>query len=495
VTVSARVEDKDSFNEKVLGYTLNTLMGLRSVSMNLTRDGSTTLPGFRPDNDLFSSGTTPGWDFALGQQSRNVLTGKLNDQGEFYFVEDYLDKEWLVTETTFSEPFLISSGEQVTLRATIEPLAGLSIKLNSNYTHQERVSAYYVGADGKYTRSDLDYKPTNITRSGNYMHTYMALGSMFNDQLDDLYTSEAFNNFVAFRKTIATRQTSQIFSGIDEQKDYEDVSADPNSSEVLIPAFLAAYSGKEREDLDNVSLSTSPTWRSMLPNWSVTYAGLAKTKLLKDYVKTLTLSHRYTSTYNVGNFISQTDYDPTAPSTVFDTKGNEFYQSENDISAVTISEGLNPLIGVDVTLNNNISFDFALNKLRSLALNISSNQLIESRNDEIVIGAGYRFEDFKLFVKTSNSKKKRTINNDLRINADFSIRDVVSIIRRIDEVNVQPSSGNKVTALKFTANYNVNNNLEVTLFYDKQITSPVVSTSFRTSNSNFGVTFRFSLTQ
>ena len=72
---------------------------------------------------------------------------------------------------------------------------------------------------------------------------------------------------------------------------------------------------------------------------------------------------------------------------------------------------------------------------------------------------------------------------------------MVSIIRRINEDNVQPSSGNKVTALKVTANYNVNNNLEVTLFYDKQITSPVVSTSFRTSNSNFGVTFRFSLTQ
>lgn len=492
VTVSARVEDKDSFNEKVLGYTLNALMGLRTVSLNMTRDGSTVLPGFKPDNQLFSSGATPGWNFALGQQSRNLLTGEFKDDNELYFVTDYHEKEWLVDAETFSEPYMITSGEQITGRATVEPLAGLSVKLTTNFTQQERLSAYYIGSDGGFDET------TNLSRSGNYMHTYIALGTLFEKQSDEFYTSETYDNFVKFRQTIADRQTARIYSGTSNPGDYEDVVADPNSSEVLIPAFLAAYSGKEVSDLDDVSLSTAPTWRDMLPNWSVTYAGLAKTKFLKDYVKTLTLNHAYTATYNVGSFVSLTDYDATMPSTVNGTIDGEdavFYVSENDISAVTITEGLNPLVGVDVTMKNNVSFNFAMNKLRALSLNIASNQLIESRNDEIVIGAGYRFEDFKLFVKTSNDKKKRTINNDLRLNADFSIRDVVSIIRRIDEENVQPSSGNKVTALKMTANYNVNNNLEVTLFYDKQITSPVISTSFRTSNSNFGVSFRFSLTE
>lgn len=489
VSVSARVEDKDSFNEKVLGYTLNALMGVRSVSLNMTRDGSTVLPGFKPENDLFTSGATPGWGFALGQQSRSLLTKEFKGGDELYYIRDFNEKKWLVTDTTFSEPYMITSGEQITARATVEPLAGLSVKLSTNFTHQERMSAHYVNSAGTF-------KPeTNLSRSGNYMHTYIALGTLFEKQNDEFYTSEAFDNFKAFRSTIATRQTDRIYAGVGTSTAYDHVKADPNSSEVLIPAFLAAYSGKEVEDLGKVSLSTAPTWRDMLPNWQVTYAGLAKLSFLKDHVKSLTLNHTYTSTYTVGNFISLTDYKSEAPSTVVDKDGNVFYQSEFDISSVTITEGLNPLVGVDVTLKNNLSFDFAVNKLRSLALNIASNQLIESRNDEIVIGAGYRFEDFKLFLKTSNDKKKRTVNNDLRVNADFSIRDVVSIIRRIDEENIQPSSGNKVTALKLTANYNVNNNLEVTVFYDKQITSPVVSTSFRTSNSNFGVTFRFSLTQ
>jgi len=487
-TVSARVEDKDSFDEKVIGYTLNALMGLRTVSLNMTRNGSTVLPGFMPDNNLFSSGVTPGWDFALGQQSRHLLTGDFKKNDELYFIREYERKEWLASDETFSEPYMITSGEQITARATIEPLAGLSVQLSSNYTHQERLSAYYLDSNG-------DFDPTtNLSRSGSYLHTYMALGTLFNDESDEYYGSKAYDNFVKYRSTIATRQTQRLTSRASNPADYENVTADPNSSEVLIPAFLAAYSGKDIEDLGDVSLSTSPTWRSMIPNWSVTYQGLAKTNLLKDHVKSLTLSHNYTSTYNVSNFITLTDYDASSPSVVDNNDGNTYFQTEYDISSVTITEGLNPLIGVDVTLRNNLSFDFSMSKLRALALNISSNQLIETRNDEIVIGAGYRFEDLKLFVKTSNDKKKRAINNDLRINADFSISDVVSIIRRIEEENVQPSSGNKVTAVKLTANYNVNSNLEVTLFYDKQITSPVVSTSYRTSNSTFGLTFRFSLT-
>ncbi len=484
IVVSARVEDKNTVPEKVLGYTLNALMGLRNVSMNLVRDGSTVLPGFKPENSLFSGNTAPGWDFALGGQNRNIFTGRQSAN----YVQKYLNKDWLVTDDTFSEPYMITQSDQVNVRATIEPLAGLNIRLSSSYAHAENMTAFYSGTRGINT---------NLSRSGNYSHTWIGLATLFEKQDGEFYTSEAYENFVTFRTRIAERQTARIHAGISStnQNKYENVSVDRNSAEVLIPAFLAAYSGKGLSDLDNIPLSTKPTWRSMLPNWQVTYAGLAKANFLKEHVSNLTLTHNYSSTYNIGNYTSLTDYDASMPPILTNTEGNSIYVSENDIAAVTVTEGLNPLLGVDLTLKNNISFAFAMNKLRSLSLNIASNQLIEARNNEWVMGAGYRFEDFKLFVRTATNKKGRAIDNDLRINADFSIRDVVSIIRRIDEENVQPSSGNKVTALKLTANYNINNNLEVTLFYDRQITNPVISTSFRTSNSNFGLTFRFSLAQ
>ncbi len=493
ISISARVEDKDKLSEKMLGYTVNLLMGIKNVSLNLTRDGSTTLPGFRPDNNLFSSNTTPGWGFALGQQSREIISGDFRDgqfgaDDEFSMVKDFNSKGWLVLDSTLSEPYMVTYGDQIALRATVEPLPGLSVKLVGNYAHQERMSAFYIDNVG-------DFNPqTNVSRSGNYSHTWVGLGTLFEKQNDEFYTSEAFERFKKYQGYFANKQRSQIYDGVADKGYYEDVMMDKNSVDVLIPAFLAAYSSKDA-DLEKVSLSPKPSWRSMLPNWTVTYSGLAKAKFLKDHLKILTLRHNYTSTYTIGNYISLTDYSLEDPGVILDTDGSKVYQSQYDISAVTVSEGLNPLIGVDFTLKNNLEFNFAMNKMRALSLNIASNQLVENRNDEIVIGAGYRFENLQLFVKTGKDSKQKSVNNDLRINADFSIRDVVSVIRRINEENIQPSSGNKITALKLTANYSLSKSVDVTVFYDKQITNPVVSNSYRTSNSNFGVSFRFSLIQ
>lgn len=481
VTVTARVPDKDSPAEKVFGYTVNALMALKSFNVNLTRDGSTTAPGFLPTNNLFdvNSTATPGWNFALGQQNRNIFTGEHKND----VIGDFNKNDWLVMDTTFSQPYMITEGDQVSLRGNIEPLPGLSLKLTSNYMQQERMSAFYVNSDG-----DFNNGQTNLSRSGNYSHTWIGISTLFEKQDGEFYSSKAYDTFLSNRQLIADKKRAQMTP--EEQEKYKDVLYDLNSSEILIPAFLAAYS---ETSVNDQSTNIKPSWRSMLPNWQISYAGLARTKMLKDKFKTITLRHTYTCTYNVGSYITLTDFDRKTPP-INEVDDQYFFGSKYDIASVTVSEGLNPLVGVDVTLKNNLSFEFALNKLRALSLNIASNQMIETRNDEIVIGAGYRFEDLKLFVKTSKDKKGRAVNNDLRINADFSIRDVATVIRRIDEVNVQPSSGNKVTAFKIQGIYNVNNNLDVTVFYDKQITSPVVSTSFRTSNSNFGITFRFSLT-
>ena len=492
ISVTARVEDKDTFSEKLAGYSLNLLMGIKNISLNFTRDGSTTLPGFKPDNTLFAANTTPGWDFALGKQSRSIIYGDFRNsqygpQDEFGIIRDYHSQGWLVLDSTLAEPYMVTYGDQIALRATVEPLPGLSIKLTGNYAHQERLSAFYIDNNG--------FNPeTNLSRSGNFSHTWIGLATLFEKQNDEFYTSDAFERFKAYQSYFASRQQSNMHSKVADKNSYQDVMVDPNSVDVLIPAFLAAYSSKD-PDLNDISLSPKPSWRSMLPNWTVTYSGLAKAKFLKDYLKNLTLSHNYTSTYTIGNYISLTDFDEADPGILLNTDGGMVYQSQYDISAVTVAEGLNPLIGVDVTLKNNVEFNFAMNKMRALSLNIASNQLVENRNDEIVIGAGYRFEDLQLFVRTSKDSKKKSVNNDLRLNADFSIRDVVSVIRRIDEDNIQPSSGNKLTALKITANYNLSKNVEITLFYDKQITNPVVSSSYRTSNSNFGLSFRFSLIQ
>ncbi len=78
-----------------------------------------------------------------------------------------------------------------------------------------------------------------------------------------------------------------------------------NSSDALIPAFLAAYTGKSA---DKISLSRFPSLSSILPNWRVTYDGLIKIPLVKKYFKNIVLSHQYRGSYSVNGYSSYSNW-------------------------------------------------------------------------------------------------------------------------------------------------------------------------------------------
>ena len=57
------------------------------------------------------------------------------------------------------------------------------------------------------------------------------------------------------------------------------------------------------------------------------------------------------------------------------------------------------------------------------------------------------------------------------------------------------TSGQKITTLKFTADYVLSERFNLQVYYDRTVNSPYISTSYPTKTSDFGVSFRFSLTQ
>jgi len=73
------------------------------------------------------------------------------------------------------------------------------------------------------------------------------------------------------------------------------------SSDVLIPAFLAAYTGT---DVNRQYLDPFPSFRSVLPNWRVTYDGLINLGNLRNIFKSFTINHAYQCTYTVGSYNS-----------------------------------------------------------------------------------------------------------------------------------------------------------------------------------------------
>ena len=129
-----------------------------------------------------------------------------------------------------------------------------------------------------------------------------------------------------------------------------------------------------------------------------------------------------------------------------------------------------------------------------MALNLSSTQLIESATDEFTLGIGYVLKDFDVILKLKNNQQS-LVKNDLKLNADVSYKDIKSLLRKIDENLTQASSGNKLISLKIMADYVFSSKVNIQMFFDRQMSTPLISTTFPVSSTNFGVSFKFMLTR
>ena len=475
---------------KVAEYSSRFLMMVRRVNIQYSLVDGMMLSGYAPEvGDMFGQRRTgtlaPGLGFAFGAVRRS-------------FIDEADERGWLVKNENMTTPAMINSAKNLTIRANLEPIAGLKIDLNANRVDTRSTDIYYM----------QDGMPEQM--GGSFTMTTIALGSAFggSGNANNGYSSKAFDKFIAHRSVIAQRLADTYSGTVYPSSGFMAGHAlagkpyDPavgggvslNSMEVLVPAFLAAYTGK---DPNKVGLSAFPSIKSLLPNWRVTYDGLIRIPVIRKYFKSMMLSHQYRCSYSVGAFSSFLDWVDAGQDGLGYIRdiqtGNPTPSSPYDIAAVSITEGFSPLFGVDATLLNNITGKFELRKTRNLSLNISSYQLVEALSNEFVIGVGYKLTEFN---KVLNMKKTRDFSNDLTIRLDFSYRKMQSLIRKIEDQFTQATSGNIAKTIQFSADYGLSRALTLRAFYDLQINEPIVSTSsYPTSNSNYGISLRFSLAQ
>jgi cell surface protein SprA len=177
------------------------------------------------------------------------------------------------------------------------------------------------------------------------------------------------------------------------------------------------------------------------------------------------------------------------------TTGLPVPSSMYDISSVSITENFAPLLRVDVTLKNSLTFSTEYAKGRTLSLNIASAQLVESSSDKYSVGAGYKISDFGQMVNLKNDKDSKT-KNDLSLRLDLSKKNTKALIRKLDDDDeTQATSGESTFGLQFSAEYVFSSKVNLKLYYDKTITNPLVSTSYPTSSSDFGFTVKLLLTR
>lgn len=491
VEVTGGKDKSPKVSLKLDEYLTRFLMMLYNVNVSYTENSGTSLYGYLPGTNFLGSldyegedGSkllAPGLPFILGHQ----------DTG---FGKKAADRGWVSTDSILNKPFMLSTNTRLNIRAKLVPLPDLKIELNANRSFSSNSSEFLI-----YDDSD-GWGSYNKAFNGNFTMSVISIGSAFqNLGKSEVQDSKVWNQFRQNREVIARRLDRSRIANANfgyVPGSFNPTTGFPNgysgsSQEVLIPAFLAAYSGKSAE---TISLTPFPSAKFMMPNWRVQYSGVVnKIQGLKDIMKSMSIIHDYRSTYSVGSYISNLNYltENDGYSYVLDAQDN--FLPRYDIASININETFNPLFDIDITWLNNVTSRFEYRKTRNIMLSLTNNQAMELYNNEASLGLGYRFENMKMFVKTKSSQKM--LNNDLNVRADLTYGKNKTVLRKLIEENNQTTAGQESFSIKFSADYNLSEVFIVRLFYDRILNSPFISNSYRTTNSNFGVSFRFTLVQ
>ena len=479
------------------------LMMVRSASVSYRDQYAMALPGFMPTvGDAFGQtrGTgalSPGLDFAFG----------LID-------DDYIGKarnnHWLLMNDSVATPAVTNRTEDLQIRMTLEPFKDFKIDLTASRMQTTSRSIQYM------------YTGTPTTQSGSLTMTTLSLGTAFESQgnANNGYHSSTFNRFVqsldSYRDRVEAQYNNATYPASFGGGHFTPAVGSVNkySADVMVPAFLNAYTS-----MSGNGLNIFPSLRSLLPNWSIRYSGLSRLPFFEQFFKSVNINHAYRSIFAIGSYQSYSTWQEYMNGLGFitdATTGNPIPSSMYNISQVSINEAFSPLLGVDVTLQNNLTARLEYRQTRVLSLSMTSVQLNEASSKDWVIGIGYRINDFNLFNngtrRVAKSKKKKTsdssqqdnsssrqnsgLNRDLNLRLDMSYRQQASLTRDIASLTSAASSGNTAFKFSFLSDYTLSRLVTASLYYDLQINTPLLSSgSYPTTTHDFGVSLRLSLTR
>ena len=473
--------------------TMRILLGVKNISIQYQENGGTTLPGYAMNSNMFGvSGSAPGMPFMLGWQDNN-------------YAEKAAAKNWLVKEEQLNAAIAMTHTNSLNVRSTFEPFQNMRVNLSAIRSFTKNRSMYFIWDDNAGAYPD-EYRSSQT--SGNYSISIIAIRSSFEKQDPKKnYYSESFEKFKENRNILAARHAEELriknpsYNPVsDGNGGYDGINLEAQN--VLISSFFATYADR---DPQKVSLSDFPKWLYMMPNWDLNFDGLSNLPFIKKRFRSVGLRHTYKATYTVGSYISNFDYNADIAHVAYIARDLQYnFVPQNDIATVSITEAYGPLIGVDVKFLNSLDTRFDIKKGRNITLGLGNLQMTENNTFEYGIGVGYVFNQVSLIIRTGGGERKQ-LQSDLKVNADFTIRDNKTIIRRIGEIDdnsgledllpVQASAGQNIKSIKITADYKISSNFTLTVFFDRVVNTPFVSTSYKNYNTNFGFTMRFMLVQ
>lgn len=472
---------------------------VKRASVNYSENYYSRVPGYMDSTRFIGQNFNtmqPGLDYVFGKQPD---TSWLNQKA----------REGVITKSdSFNLLFRQTYEQRLSITASLEPIPELNIDVNLDKSFTKDYSELFKDTTG----SGLHFGHLNPYASGGFSVSYISFKTLFYKHRPN-EISQTFINFETNRLAISKRLagTNKYYNG-DVTSDGFAKGYGRYSQDVLIPAFLAAYTGKSTDQVmlikqQNTSIRQNPfSGLKALPNWRVTYTGLTKIPALASLFSSISITHGYSSTVSMNSFTSALNYyDPLhygSPGFIDTLSGNfvPFFLVPN----LTIQEQFSPLIGFDVTTTNQTNFSFQYIKSRQLSLSLVDYQLSEVNSTQFVLGASIRKKNVNLPFKLPGFKKLNpnvptgnglNQGNDLNFRLDFSIRDDAQSNTRLDQPTAYSTGGQKVISIQPSLDYVLNSRVNIQLYFDQQRTIPYISTSAPITNTRAGLMIRISLAQ
>ena len=460
---------------------------VKRSTINYTENSGTVLPGYMDStkylgiNDVTGD---PGFNFVYGYQpDRSWLDAQAS-------------RNKLSRDTLFNAQFQQQFSQNLTINTTIEPIRDFRIDLSMTKSFSKSHSELFKDT----TLAGNPFTHNNPYETGSFTVSFIGLGTMFKP---DGANTGVYKQFIDNRAIVSARlgAANPYSGGIPDPNDPDYAKGYSRySQDVLVPSFIAAYSGKSAKevaliDYDNSSIRNNPFKNfKPMPNWRITYNGLSKIPLISSVASNIVLTHAYTGTLSMNSFVSslffQDIYSLGFPSFLDSNSGNfvPFFQVPN----ITISEQLNPMFGIDAAFRNGMSGRFDFRKTRTASLSMIDYQVSETRSTEYVVGLGYRIRGLVLPFEMFGVKK---LNNDLNVKVDVGLRDDKTSNNYLAQNIAVVTRGQKVITISPSVDYIVSDKLTLRFFYDRRRSIPYTTNSFPITTTRAGITLRFIFAQ
>ena len=472
--------------EKGLGRLLTSL---KRISVNYSENSSSTIYGYLDSTQAL------GMDLRTGEPGLGYIFGK---QPGNHFVDNLARKGLITHDSTLNFQNLQNFNQHYSINAQVQPVRDLSIDVNFDKTFGKTYSELF-----KDTTGGGNFAHLNPYTGGTFSVSFISFQTLFEKNRAD-QVSTTFKKFEAYREIVSSRVGNiNPYSGVKGDNGYYK-GYGRYSQDVLIPAFLAAYTGKNPRSIslineNNASIRTNPFSGYLpRPNWRIAYNGLNKIPGFDKIFTSFNLTHAYSSTLSMGGFNSSLFYqDPLGiryPGFIDTTSGN--FVPYFAIPNLTITEQFSPLLNLDMQFVNSLQARIGFNKSRQLSLSLIDYQMTESRSTEITFGGGIKKKGVKLPFKLKmpgQAESSKKLDNTLNFRLDVSVRDDQTSNTYLDQTAALPTGGQKVVTISPSLDYVLSNAINIKFYFDERRTTPKISSSPPITTTRAGLMIRINL--